>query len=159
MNLQEAPVFQEAAAFWEPYAAETTFARAYVNTRALGPLLRDSAYPDLKEAGDLLQGVDYGVSVSRLTDRGVEMLARSRHGYDRLHQLVRSSVDAAAAPNHSLHLLAGAVARLQLVRLAAAGDARPGPGRRRPEHGQGRRPSASAWRTWAGRWGPSTAWC
>ncbi len=105
VNLQEAPVFQEAAAFWEPYAAETTFARAYVNTRALGPLLQNSAYPDLKEAGDLLQGVDYGVSVSRLTDRGVEMLARSRHGYDRLHQVVRSSVDAAAAPNHSLHLL------------------------------------------------------
>ena len=105
VNLQEAPVFQEAAAFYEPHAAETTFARAYVNTAALGPLLQNAEYQDLKEAGALLQGVDYGVSVGRLTDRGVEVLARSRHGYDRLHPLVRAAVDAAAAPNQSLHLL------------------------------------------------------
>ena len=104
-NLQEAATFQQAAAFWAPYAAETTFARAYVNTAALGPLLQQSEYPDLQEAGALLQGVDYGVSVSRLTDRGVEVLARSQHGYDRLHEVVRGAVDAASGPNHSLHLL------------------------------------------------------
>ena len=104
-SLQEEITFQEAAGFWEPYASETTFARAYANAAALSSLLQNSEYPDLKEAGNMLQGVNYGVSVSYLTDRGFEVLAHSRHGYDRLHEVVRGAVDAASAPNQSLHLL------------------------------------------------------
>jgi len=103
-SLEKAPLFKEATAFWQPYPAEKTYSRLYVNLPLAAELLQTATVPEVKEMGAMLQGVDSLFSVSYGTDRGLESRGCSSYRYDQLHALVKSAVDA-AGPNQSLHLL------------------------------------------------------
>jgi len=104
-SLEKAPVFQEAALFWKPYPFATTYSRVFLNTVMLADLLKTSANPELKQSGEMLQGVDSAVSITYGTGQGLESRARTKYRYDQLHPMVKSAIDAAAKSNPSLHLL------------------------------------------------------
>lgn len=104
-SLEKAAAFQEAAIFWKPYPSATTYSRVFLNTAMLADLLKTSANPELKQSGEMLQGVDSAVSITYGTGQGLESRARTRYRYDQLHPMVKSAIDAAAKSNPSLHLL------------------------------------------------------
>ena len=103
-GLGKAPLFQEAAGFWQSYPAEKIYSRLYLNLPLAAELLQTATVPEVKEMGEMLAGVDSVFSVTYGTGQGLESRGRSAYRYDRLHPLVRSAVDA-AGPNQSLHLL------------------------------------------------------
>ena len=105
-SLEKAPLFKEALAFWQPYPDAATYTRMYLNLAGAADLLKTSTVPEVKESGEILQGVDSMFSVTYGTEQGLESRGRSSYRYDQLHALVKSAVDAAAAgANQSLHLL------------------------------------------------------
>ena len=104
-SLEKAAVFQEATAFWKPYGARKIFSRVFLNTAKLKALLNSSGNPDVKQSGELLQGVDSMVSLTYQTDQGLESRAHTRYRYDQLHPLIQSAVDSASKSNQSLGLL------------------------------------------------------
>jgi len=103
-GLDKAPLFKEAAAFWQPFPEPTIYSRWYVNPAQVAGLLKTATVPEIKEAGGMLQGVESLFSVTYATDQGLESRGRSSYRYDQLHALVKSAVDA-AGQNQSLSLL------------------------------------------------------
>ncbi|MBV5318319.1 MAG: hypothetical protein JZU50_10985 [Desulfobulbaceae bacterium] len=104
-SLDKAAAFQEAATFWQPYPFETTYSRVFLNTPILADLLKTSSNPELKQSGELLQGMEGAVSITYGTGQGLESRARTKYRYDQLNALVKSAIDSAAKSNPSLHLL------------------------------------------------------
>ena len=104
-SLEQAPGFTQARAFWQPYPAEKTYSRVYMNNAAIAPLLLASENADIKQGGAYLQGIDYGYSVTFATAQGVENRARSTYHYDQLHPMIKNAVDSVSKSNQSLHLL------------------------------------------------------
>ena len=103
--LEKAPAFKEATTFWEPYPVEKTYSRFFLNTDKLTALMKTSGNPEVKQSGELLQGVTSMVSLTFTTDRGLESRARTKYRYDQLHPMVKSAVDSTSPANQSLHLL------------------------------------------------------
>lgn len=104
-RLEDAAPFAQALAFWQMARPEQTYARLFINPARLEPLLRDSNKPEIKQAGEMLQGMDGFASLTYSTEQGVESRARSTYRYDQLHPLVKSAVDATTTPNPTLFLL------------------------------------------------------
>jgi len=105
ISLEKNPAFQAATAFWQPFPFATTYSRVFLNTGLIADLLKTAGLPELKQSGELLQGMEAAVSITYGTKQGLESRARTRYRYDQLHPLVKSAVDAAATTNPSLHLL------------------------------------------------------
>ena len=126
-SLEKAALFKEAIAFWQPYPDATTYTRMYLNLPLAADFLKTSTVPEIKESGEMLQGVDSMFSVTYGTEQGLESRGRSSYRYDQLHALVKSAVDAAGA-NQTLPSAQGADAGLQLGLVAAAGNDRQIPG-------------------------------
>lgn len=103
-GLDKAPLYQQAAAFWQPYPEQEVYSRVYLNVEHFAGLLQQAANPEIKESGALLKGVTSMFSVSYGTGEELENKGRSTFHYDQLHPLMQSTVDAAGA-NQSLHLL------------------------------------------------------
>ena len=109
--LDQTAGFKEAASFWQPFAAESTYSRVYLNNATIAPLLLASDNPDIKRTGEMLRGIDHGYSVTFSTPQGVENRARSKYRYEQLHETVKKAMDPAGQSNQSLHLLkAGSLA-------------------------------------------------
>lgn len=104
-SLEKAAAFQAASAFWQPFPFATTYSRVFLNTSVLADLLKTANLPELKQSGDLLQGMEAAVSITYGTAQGLESRARTRYRYDQLHPLVKSAIDAATKTNSTLHLL------------------------------------------------------
>ena len=103
-SLDKAALFKEANTFWQPYPDATTYTRMYLNLPLAADFLKTSTVPEIKESGEMLQGVDSMFSVTYGTEQGLESRGRSGYRYDQLHALVKSAVDAAGA-NQTLSLL------------------------------------------------------
>lgn len=103
-SLEKLATFQAATAFWQPFPFATTYSRVFVNTGLLADLLKYASLPELKQSGELLQGMEGAVSITYGTAQGLESRARTRYHYDQLHPLVKSAIDAATT-NSTLHLL------------------------------------------------------
>lgn len=104
-SLDKAAAFTEATAFWKLYPEATTYSRIYLNVPATADLLKTAAVPEIKESGEMLQGVQSMVSITYGTDQGLESRGRSGYRYEQLHAMIKSAVDAATGSNQSLHLL------------------------------------------------------
>jgi hypothetical protein len=105
-SLENAPLFKEALAYWQSSPEASTYTRMYLNLVGVADLLKTSTVPEVKESGEILQGVDSMFSITYGTEQGLESRGRSSYRYDQLHAVVRSAVDVAAAgANQSLHLL------------------------------------------------------
>ena len=104
-SLDKAPSFKEAVSFWQPYPVEKTYSRFFLNTAQLTELTKTSGNPEVKQSGELLQGVASMYSLTFTTDRGLESRARTKYRYDQLHPMVKSAIDSASTKNLSLHLL------------------------------------------------------
>jgi len=103
-SLEKVAAFQAATAFWQPFPFATTYSRVFLNTVLLADLLKYASLPEIKQSGELLQGMEAAVSITYGTAQGLESRARTHYRYDQLHPLVKSAVDAATT-NASLHLL------------------------------------------------------
>jgi hypothetical protein len=103
-SLDKAALFKEAITFWQPYPDATTYTRIYLNLPLAADFLKTSTVPEIKESGEMLQGVDSMFSVTYGTEQGLESRGRSGYRYDQLHALVKSAVDAAGS-NQTLSLL------------------------------------------------------
>lgn len=103
--LDKAPAFKEALSYWQPAPQETTYSRMYLNVGRMAELLKTSTNVEIKQSGEMLQGVDAMYSFSYGTEQGMESRARSAYRYEQLHEMVKSAVDSAAASNQSLRLL------------------------------------------------------
>ncbi len=104
-RLEGVASFTQALSFWQMATPEQTYARLYINPAHLESLLRESDKPAIKQAGEMLQGMDGFASLSYTTEQGVESRARSTYRYDALHPVVKSAVDATTSPNPTLFLL------------------------------------------------------
>lgn len=104
-RLEDAAPFTQALALWQTATPEQTYARLYINPARLEALLRESEKPEIKQAGEMLQGMDGFASLSTITEQGVENRARSTYRYEQLHPMVKSAVDATTHPNPTLFLL------------------------------------------------------
>jgi hypothetical protein len=104
-SLEKATPFKEAITFWQPYPVNKTYSRFFLNTAKLTELMTASKNPEVKQSGELLQGVASMYSLTFTTDRGLESRARTRYSYNQLHPMVKSAVDSASTSNPSLHLL------------------------------------------------------
>lgn len=103
--LDQTAGFKEAVAYWQPFSAENTYSRVYMNNATIAPMLLAAENPDIKRTGEMLRGIDFGYSVTFTTPQGVENRARSTYRYDQLHETVKRAVDSAGQSNQSLHLL------------------------------------------------------
>jgi hypothetical protein len=103
-GLDKAPLFKEAAVFWQPFPEKTIYSRFYCNLPQVANLLTTETVPELREVGEMLTGVNSMFSVTYETEQGLESRGRSSFQYDRLHAMVRGAVDAAGG-NQTLHLL------------------------------------------------------
>jgi len=104
-GLDKAPAFQEALGFWQPAPPETTYSRMYLNVARMAELLKTSTNVEIRQSGEMLQGVNAMYSYSYAAEQGMESRARSTYRYEQLHEMVKSAVDAASASNQSLRLL------------------------------------------------------
>lgn len=104
-RLEGAASFTQALAFWQMATPEQTYARLFINPPRLEALLRDSDKPEIKQAGEMLQGMEGFASLTYTTEQGVESRARSTYRYEQLHPVVKSAVDATTHPNPTLFLL------------------------------------------------------
>ena len=104
-SLDQTAGFQEAAAYWQPFPAEKTYSRIYMNNATIAPMLLASDNADVKRAGEMLRGIDHGYSITYTTPQGMENRARSKYRYDQLHETVKRAIDSAGQNNQSLHLL------------------------------------------------------
>lgn len=104
-RLETAAPFAQALALWQMATPEQTYARLYINPRHLETLLRESNKPEIKQAGEMLQGMEGFASLTYATEQGLESRARSTYRYEQLHPVVKSAVDATTSPNPTLFLL------------------------------------------------------
>lgn len=104
-RLEDEASFLQALGFWQMATPEQTYVRLYINPRQLETLLRDSNKTEIKQAGEMLQGMDGFASLTYTSEQGVESRARSTYRYEQLHPMVKSAVDAATSPNPTLFLL------------------------------------------------------
>lgn len=104
-RLEDATPFTQARDFWQTATPEQTYARLYINPPRLETLLRDADKPEIKQAAEMLQGMDGFASLTYSTAQGLESRARSTYRYEQLHPVVKSAVDAATRPNPTLFLL------------------------------------------------------
>ncbi len=104
-RLEDAAPFAQALALWQTATPEQTYARLYINPARLEALLRESEKPEIKQAGEMLQGMDGFASLTSITEQGLENRARSTYRYEQLHPMVKSAVDVATHPNPTLFLL------------------------------------------------------
>jgi len=102
-RLEQAPLYQQAAAYWQPYPAGDVYSRVYLNVGQLARLMQTSPDRDLREKGELLAGVTSLFSVTYLTGQGMESKGYSSYRYDQLHPLIKSAVDTAGV-NRTLPL-------------------------------------------------------
>lgn len=101
-RLAQAPLYQQAVSFWQPYPAKDVYSRVYLNVDQLTRLTQRLPDAEIKESGELLAGITSLFSIGYLTPQGMENRGYSSYRYDQLHPMIKSTVDAAGV-NRTVH--------------------------------------------------------
>jgi len=104
-RLAGAKGFVEAGNYWKATDREQTFARLFINPKALSGLLAEVPDRKVKQSAAMLQGMDVIYSVTYAGENGLESRTHANYRYEQLSPLAKSAIDAATHPNPTLFLL------------------------------------------------------